>query len=274
MKTAIAYVKSEILDKKNPELRSYQDQESSILNYCTENNIDLVRIFRDANELYDPLDVLSQIVLYLSRDTYDTKFLVVNSFVDLKNGFDNFSNSVDFYWNYHRVKVICLYEKFVKKIIDGVEEYPYGVVQKQMSECIIRFLLSFKSKTVKFTVHDLYVFGTVELPAISQYLRNMEIPANLDILFDLWEKRYPGTDYRKEYLSLIDSILELFISYDLVFLTDPEFDCFGESKVRDVIGGYKVLSSFVGPKEETEFLKKEFSIVFSDEFWNDFRSRT
>lgn len=274
MKTAIAYVKSEILDNKNTELRSYQDQENSIRNYCTENNIDLVRIFRDAKEVNDPMEVLSQIVLYLSKDIYGTKFLVVNSFVDLKNGFDRFSKSVDFYWNYHRVKVICLYEKFVKKIIGGVKEYPAGLVQRQMSECIIRFLLSFKSQTVTFTVHDLYMFGTVELPAITQHPRDLELPENLDILFDLWEKMHPGIDYREEYLILIDSIMRLYVSHDLVFFADPEYDWFDESKVRDVIGGYKVLSSFVRPKEETEFLEKEFSIVFSDEFWNDFQSRT
>lgn len=90
MKKAIAYVKSEVLDQKNTQLRSYQAQENSIRNYCIENNLELVRVFRDADESVNPMEVLAQIVLYLSKDMYGTDYLIVNSFTDLKNNLTGF----------------------------------------------------------------------------------------------------------------------------------------------------------------------------------------
>lgn len=275
MKKAIAYVKSEVLDQKNTQLRSYQAQENSIRNYCIENNLELVRVFRDADESVNPMEVLAQIVLYLSKDMYGTDYLIVNSFTDLKNNFDRFSKAVTVYWDNHKVKVICLYEKFIEKIISGIKKYPAGLVQKQMSECIIRFLLSFKSRNITFTIHDLYVFGAIRLPAMKQQPPDPELPADLNILFELWEEMNPDIDYRQEYLLLVDSIMKLYLSRDLMFFNNPDYENYTDDlKLTEVTGQYKVLSSCVSSETETDFLEKSYSVVLSNAFWNDFQSLT
>ena len=163
------------------------------------------------------------------------------------------------------------FEEFILTIMWEINEFRnVDSVRKEMTECLLRYLLVFRIKTVKFNIDGLANHSSMAPSHFLQPYDTTKTPFNVHAMF-----KYCGVVPKQinpdEYMSLIESTLRMMMSYQLVvafpgILWNDE----GSFKIRK----YPILSRFLKYDRDDGAFATTFSVEFSDHFWEDFRNNT
>lgn len=156
---AIAYIKTDIYDMGHPLYRPNHEQGHSIVNYCIEYSVDLLEVFRDDQLAWGFITLEAHLFAQLER----VDVIIVNSFELLKEKHQHISDRLEIICHKYNLKIVCLYQNFIKKISNEINELSIrDEHKKQVAELAVKYLLPFRMQTITFKIKDLADFYGVD----------------------------------------------------------------------------------------------------------------
>jgi hypothetical protein len=232
----------------------YNVQEKSILRYCSINGLQLVKIFHETGSgdvrQYDAWKALDN---FLRKQKTQLGPLVVHSSKQLGNDLEEITDKLIFLREVYHIKVLCLDERFIAKVVEKINAIKQlDVIKKQLSELMLKYLITFRTRQVSFTVQSLCAYCNID----SALLQSNETGDALDLhrldfktikLHSFWVDP-------DQYLSLFESTLRMLMSLSIIR------------------SEYLIFSSVSHSSECEKPVHNEFFVQFSDQFWNEFEA--
>lgn len=263
---AIAYIKSDLADQHDPLGSLFEKQKRSVAIYCDENDMELLEIFSEDENNPDTAEASwndMEAYLYSQLGTIDV--LIVNNLDHLGRSPQQLSDKLSYLTDQFKITVVCLTDQFVGAVANQINEFDDVVdLKKEISELLLMYLLTFKTKVVSFTVQELADFSSRDSAVFMQPFDTFQNPFNLDGLSSITESGAFHFDCNV-YLSLLESSLHLLLSRRVL---KSQTVVSATSGKWVSIGGYTILSQLLKSDNEEEFFARAFTVTFSDEFWS------
>lgn len=263
---AIAYINSDIYDMEHPLYRPNEEQEHSIVNYCIEYDINLFEVFKDDRLGWSLINL--EAYLFLKVKSIDV--IIVNCFDSLEERYKDISDRLLLICQRYNLKLVCLYQSFIKKICNEINEFSIkDEHKKQVAELAIKYLLPFRRQTITFKIKDLADFYGVNRKDFLTPFTPYENPFYLE---DLSGNFFPPIrNDRFLQMSLIEASLTMLNTQYLILYTVGED---GKLSMSNKVEIFTITYFVVRPEYQYKFLVKELTVTFSDEFWNYFETYT
>lgn len=234
---------------------SFAQQELVIRQYCNQHEITLLQVFHEDGCGVDIQgNAWTQVDDFLRKSRFKIDVLILNTLAQLGEDQTDISNKILFLREIYQVKVLCLDEQFVGrivKIINGIKRL--DVIKKQISELLLKYLITFKSKRVSFTIQGMADFCAMDSEFLLQPYETYQDLYDQSLLLKTFDLGRLGTD-PDQYLSLLESTLRMLMSLYIIQ------------------SDYVILTAVIKPNDNAKLFAREFVVEFSDQFWTDFKA--
>jgi hypothetical protein len=167
---AIAYINTGWTNPNCSVRSSYAVQEKCILSYCSKHQLQLVKIFHENGSIgqrqYAAWTALDD---FLRRKKTPLDLLLVHSSGQLGNNIEEINSKLLFLKEVYQLRVLNLDDCFITKVVESINgSKRLHIVNKQICELLLRYLVTFRAKRMKFMAQDFFIYWGLDLDFMQQ----------------------------------------------------------------------------------------------------------